>query len=120
MSLSLTVAGVVHGCKKVQELGPLGWSDALAHVYDAVHGYVRIILHQATISKENVKTQSFNTGQCLKWWKHLLLDFLPQQIMIYAKLVLSAFYSRPVLLQSPHSKMSTCGCALKCFLFSNT
>lgn len=74
VSLSLTVAGVVHSCKKVQELGPLGWSDALAHVYDAVHGYVRISLHQTTISKENIKTQSFNTRRRLKWWKHLLLN----------------------------------------------
>lgn len=64
MSLSLTVAGVVHSCKQVQELGPLGWSDALAHVYDAVHGYVRISLHQAIISKGNIKIKTFNTG-CL-------------------------------------------------------
>lgn len=51
VSLSLAVAGVVHSREQVQELGPLGWSDALAHVYDAVHGYVRISLHQATTSK---------------------------------------------------------------------
>lgn len=79
VSLSLTAAGVVHSCKEVQELGPLGWSDAVAHVYDAVHGDVRISLHQATTSKENIKTQSFSTGQCLKWWQYLLLDFFPNR-----------------------------------------
>lgn len=55
MSLSLTIAGVVHSCEKVQELGPLGWSDVLAHMYDAVHGYVRILLHEA--KTKNILTQ---------------------------------------------------------------
>lgn len=79
VSLSLTVAGVVHSCEKVQELGPLGWSDVLAHMYDAVHGYVRILLHQATTRKTLKHQKSFNTGWfkvTIEWWCCLPADEL--------------------------------------------
>ncbi|KAG7244034.1 hypothetical protein INR49_006195 [Caranx melampygus] len=43
-------------CEQVQKLGPLGWGDVLAHVDDAVHGYIRVGLHQATTQQENSDT----------------------------------------------------------------
>lgn len=55
-ALGLTAAGVVHGCEQVQKLGPLGRGDVLAHVDDAVHGYVRVCLHQATTREKNSDT----------------------------------------------------------------
>ncbi len=59
--LSLTGAGVVHSGEQMRELGPLGRSDVLAHVDDAVHGYVRVGLHQART--QEVK---FNTNLAIK------------------------------------------------------
>lgn len=54
--LSLTGVGAVHSCEQMRELGPLGWSDVLAHVDDAVHGYVRVGLHQARKQEEKYNT----------------------------------------------------------------
>lgn len=45
--MSLTGAGAVHSGEQMRELSPLGRSNILAHVDDAVHGYVRVGLHQA-------------------------------------------------------------------------
>lgn len=54
--LRLTGAGAVHSCEQMGELGPLGGSDILAHVDDAVHGYVRVSLHQAATQEEHDNT----------------------------------------------------------------
>lgn len=50
---SLTGAGVVHSGEQMREFGPLGRSNVLAHVDDAVHGEVRVGLHQATTQEDN-------------------------------------------------------------------
>lgn len=52
-----TGAGVVHCCQEMRQLGPLGRSDVLAHVDDAVHGYVRVGLHQTRAQEENYETK---------------------------------------------------------------
>lgn len=49
---SLTGVGAVHGCEQVWQLGPLGWGDVMAHVNDAVHGNIRVGLHQAEHNRE--------------------------------------------------------------------
>lgn len=51
--LSLTGAGVFHSSEQMQDLSPLGWGDILAHVDDAVHGDVRVGLHQAGRPEKN-------------------------------------------------------------------
>lgn len=45
-------AGVIHSCEQVQQCCPLGRIDTLAHVDDAVHGYIRVGLHQAEIQRK--------------------------------------------------------------------
>lgn len=37
----------VHGGQQVGDLGPLGRCDVLAHMDDAVHDHLRVLLHQA-------------------------------------------------------------------------
>lgn len=54
--MSLTGAGAVHSGEQMRELSPLGRSNILAHVDDAVHGYVRVGLHQAGTQAENYNT----------------------------------------------------------------
>lgn len=49
---SLIGAGAVHSCKQMRELGPLGRSDVLAHLDDAVHGYVRAGLYHTGTQEE--------------------------------------------------------------------
>lgn len=47
---SLTGGRAVHRGQQVGDLGPLGRSDGLAHVDDAVHGHLRVGLHNAGIT----------------------------------------------------------------------
>lgn len=53
---SLTGAGVVHSGEQMREFGSLGRSNVLAHVDDAVHGEVRVGLHQARTREDNYYT----------------------------------------------------------------
>lgn len=53
--LRLSGAGVVHSCEQIQKRCPLGRSDTLAHVDDAVHGDIRVGFYQAG-AQENVQT----------------------------------------------------------------
>lgn len=53
--LRLISAGVVHSCEQIQKSRPLGRSDTLAHVDDAVHGDIRVGLDQAR-TQETIQT----------------------------------------------------------------